>query len=205
MTRNSYPSIDPADNDTLAGTINFALVKALQATDDMLPAKVIAFKPGPPAYVQVQPMISLLTTINTQQSRAQLAEIPVLSMGGGGFVIYFSLKPGDFGWIKSNDRDISLFLQELQESPPNTVRMHSFSDAIFIPGILAQYLINPEDEGNMVMQSLDGTVKISLGPAKIKIAAPTVEIDGLIGVNMTTPLLNVVGNIAATGTITPGS
>lgn len=205
MSRNSYPSIDPALNDTLAGAVSFAISKSLQAIDDMLPAKVVAFKPGAPAYVQVQPMIKILTTTNTQISRAQLAEIPVLTMGGNGFVMYFSLKPGDLGYIKANDRDISLYLQYLAESPPNTDRMHSFSDAVFIPAVLTQYTINPEDTGNMILQSLDGTVKISLGTGKIKIAAPTVEIDGLTTVTMTTPLLHVFGNIAATGTITPGA
>lgn len=212
MSKNNQPSIDPANNDTLAGVFQFALVKWLQRTNDMLPAKVIAFKAGSPAYVQVQPMINTVGTSGLQTQQAQFPEIPVLSMGGGGFVMYFNLKPGDLGWIKANDRDISLYLQSLKASPPNTNRMHSFSDAIFIPGVLVQYVINPEDAGNMVLQSLDGTVKISLGAAKIKIAAPTVEIDGQaqvivnspVQVTMTTPLLLVNGNIAATGAITPG-
>lgn len=215
MSKNNQPSVDPANNDTLAGVFQFALIKWLQRTNDMLPAKVIAFKPASatsPALVQVQPMVNTVGTSGLQTQQAQFPEIPVLSMGGGGFIMYFNLKPGDLGWIKANDRDISLFMQSLQVSPPNTNRMHSFSDGIFIPGVLMQYLINPEDAGNMVLQSLDGTVKISLGNTKIKIAAPTVEIDGQaaiianspIQVTMTTPLLLVNGNIAATGTITPG-
>jgi hypothetical protein len=177
MTIN-YPSIDPADNDSLVGTINFVVNKILKDQDDMLPAKVIAVKDG---FVQVQPQIYLITTGGEQVSRAQFAKVPILSMGGGGFVLTFPVKAGDFGYIKANDRDISIFLQSLSESPPGTVRQHSFSDAVFIPNAFSGYSYDSE---NLVLQKLDGSVKIELSDNAIDITAPTVNINGSQQVNV---------------------
>jgi hypothetical protein len=177
MTIN-YPSIDPADNDSLVGTINFVVNKILKDQDDMLPAKVIAVKDG---FVQVQPQIYLITTGGEQVSRAQFAKVPILSLGGGGFVLTFPVKAGDFGYIKANDRDISIFLQSLSESPPGTVRQHSFSDAVFIPNAFSGYSY---DSDNLVLQKLDGSVKIELSDNAIDITAPTVNINGSQQVNV---------------------
>lgn len=215
--KNSNPSFNPANNGTLMGTIEFALNKNAQRTDDMLPAKVVGFD-RTTNRVSVQPLIAMVNTDNIIISRAQIASLPVIQIGGGGFVLSFNLVPGNLGWIKSNDRDISVFLQSYQQAAPGTNRTHSFSDAVFIPDVMMDYTISEEDAENAVLQSLDGSVKISLGIGKIKISAPIVEIDGatevnitaLTEMNVTAPLatwtgnFNVIGNITATGTITPG-
>jgi len=79
------------------------------------------------------------------------------------------------------------------------------------------YTVDAEDLGNAVIQSLDGAVKISIGADKIKIKAPTIEIQSdtanIIADNLnitssasvivTTPLFRVVGEINASGNITP--
>lgn len=194
--KNNIPSVDPANNDTLVGTFNFVLQKYLQTCDDMLPAKVIAVKPGSPTFVQVQPQILVLGTGGDQLPRAQIASIPVLSLGGGGFVMTFPVKPGDMGYIKANDRDISLFMQNFNANPPNTERMHSFSDAIFIPNTFTGYTADPD---NLVIQSLAGDVKISVGSDTIDIIAPNINIDGAdvvninssVEINVTAPDVNI--------------
>ena len=213
--KTNIPSIDPADNGTLSGTFKFVYSKFLETQDDMLPAKVIAYEPGPPGFVQVQPLIAILGTGGDRSSRAAIAKVPVLTLGAGGFVMTFPIKPGDFGWIKANDRDISLFLQTLTEAQPATLRKHSFSDAVFIPMTFDEY---QADENNLVIQKNDGTVKISLSDDTISIEAPKVNILGKtevnvtsnVEINITAPTVNVSGNllvdgnVAATGTITPG-
>jgi hypothetical protein len=216
--KNANPSLNPANNGTLAGALETAFNKVMQGVSDMLPAKVIKFD-RTANRVQVQPLIAIVTTDESTVSRAQLASLPVLQLGGGGFVLNFNLIPGDLGWIKANDRDISLFLNSYKESKPNSNRLHSFSDAVFIPDVMTGYTIAGEDADNAVLQSLDGTVKISLGIGKIKVSAPIVEIDGATnvainspavfmtvstGIAIDTPLLFVDGDIAASGTITPG-
>ncbi len=186
--RNNNPSINPADEGNLAGVLRFVFSKLIRNTDDMLPAQVIAVSEDQ-KNVQVQPLIAVLTTDGNQVSRAQVSSIPVFQIGAGGFILHFPIKAGDLGWIKANDRDISLFLNSYSERPPNTNRAHSFSDAIFIPQVMTDYEIADVDKDNVVLQSLDGSVKISFFPTAIRITAP-------LG-------LQVDGNITATGDITP--
>lgn len=204
MTIDNTPDIDPSNNDNLAGTIQFAFNKMMQNTNGMLPAQVIKYDRAMNR-VQVQLMIMVVTTGGAQLSRPQIASIPVLLLGGGGFFISPNLNPGDLGWVVANDRDISLFLQTYSETSPNTGRVKSFSDGLFIPSVMTGYTIDPLDDDNMVIQNLDGTVKISLGAAKITIAAPLVEIDGYNPIVIVPPggTLAVTGNITATGSITP--
>src|SRR4051812_35962375 len=119
MIQNAPPSRNPADNDTMAGTFRLVLDKFLQRTDDMLPGKVIAYDAAT-NLAQVQPLIIMVTTNNQQVKRAQIASVPVYQMGAGGLVLRFPVKTGDLGWIKANDRDISLFKRIKDFVSPNT-------------------------------------------------------------------------------------
>lgn len=195
MPVNANPSIDPANENTLAGILQFAFGKFLNNVDSMLPAKVIAYD-RTKNRVQVQILIMLVATDGTTISRAQIASLPVLVLGGGGFLMNFNLNPGDLGWVIANDRDISSFLQTYSESSPNTVRKHSFADGLFVPDVMTNYTIASEDANNMVIQNLDGSVKISLGTGKIKIAAPIIELSGDVVIDNT---MEVAGTLTANG------
>lgn len=168
--KNAKPSRDPANDDSIVGMLRQVLDKTAQNTDDMLPARVIAFN-RETNRVQVQPMIHVVTTNGENVPRAQIIDIPVVQIGGGGFVLLFPLKTGDFGLIKASDRDISLFLQSWQESPPNTFRKHSFSDAVFIPDVMRGWTLTGEDADRAVLQSLDGNTRISIGADDIILTA----------------------------------
>lgn len=170
------PSIDPANEGDLTGAFRHILGKFLQGVDDMLPAQVISYDRTTNRAV-VQPLVMLLTTENQTVQRPAVASVPVMQYGGGGFMVSAPIKAGDLGWIKANDRDISLFLQGYKNSAPNTVRKHSFSDAMFIPDVMHDYTIGGEDTDNLVIQSLDGSVKISVGTTSIKLVAQSVEIE----------------------------
>jgi hypothetical protein len=167
---NNPPSVDPANQDSLLGMIQSCYDKQLSATDDMLPARVIAFDRAANR-VQVQPLIRMVTTSGQSVSRAQIASLPVVQMGGGGMVMLFNLSPGDLGWIKANDRDVSLFLQSGGESNPNTYRKHKFEDAVFIPDVVRGWTLASEDAANAVLQTTDGSVRIALWPDRVKVTA----------------------------------
>ena len=200
------PDIDPANNESLAGTMQFAFYKMLQSVNGMLPAQVIAYDRSTNR-VQVQLLIAVVTTRGMQISRPQLASLPVLVLGGGGFMMNFNLEEGDLGWVLANDRDISIFLQSYEESAPNTARVKNFADGLFIPDIMKGYTIAPGDiaAGAAVLQSVDGTVKITLQTGKITISAPLVEIDNFNPTTITPAggIFQIVGAIQATGAITP--
>lgn len=223
LTSNNNPNLDPANNGSLPGAIQFAFSKMMQNTDNMLPAQVIAYD-RTTNRVQVQLLISLITSDNSIVPRPQIASIPVLVLGGGGYMLSFPLNPGDLGWVIANDRDISLFLQTYNQTPPNTYRVKNFSDGLFIPDVMRNYTINTEDQENAVLSNLDGTIRIALWPNQVKITSPITLIEGNLTVtgaidiqggltatggsgaypmNITGNVL-VTGNIGATGTITPG-
>ena len=101
-----------------------------------------------------------------------MANIPVYSAGGGDFNTNYPLKEGDTGWILACDRDISLYLQsEYEMAPPNTERLHSYSDAVFFPDIMDDYTINGADEGRAVFQHKSGATAVSIGIADIILRA----------------------------------
>ncbi len=178
-------SFDPSARDDLTGVLRYVLTKFLQGTDGMLPAQVIATDRKT---VSVQPLISMITTSNEIVQRSVIPSIPVQWPGGGGFVMSWPLRAGDFGWIKSNDRDISLFLQSLRRgspvsSPPNTARKWSFSDAVFIPDTMGNGVnIAGGDAANAVIQNLAGTVKIAWASDHIT-TTPNIGIGGAPNAN----------------------
>jgi hypothetical protein len=118
-----------------------------------------------------------------------------MALGGGGFVANFPLPAGSKGWIKAADRDISLYLQSGNAGAPNTKRMHTFSDGLFIPDVGSGFTVASEDTTNAVIQSLDGSVKVSLGSTTIELKATTVIVTGTLNVTE-----NLSWNTATTGT-----
>lgn len=196
MAENAQPSIDPADDGSMVGLFRMVLGKFLQGLDDMLPAKVIAFD-RQTNRAQVQPLIMMLTTEGTTVSRAQIASVPVFQIGGGGFILNFNLKPGDLGWIKATDRDMSLFLQGFKEAGPNTLRKHSFEDAVFFPDAMKGFTIAGEDEENVVLQTLDGSHRIAIWPDKVKVTSDTEIV-------LDAPMTTITGQLR-TGTAGGGS
>ena len=192
------PNIDPADNDTLAGVLRFAFSQLMRNVDGMLPARVLAYD-RTANRVQVELMIAMVSTSGAQVSRAQIANIPVINFGGGGYILNFPLTVGDLGFVIANDRDISLFLQSYSESPPNTMRVKSFSDAVFIPSVLANYDTSGQD-GNAVLQNLDGTVRISLSADAVTLSAGSNSIEvKTTGVTITSPTTTVTGELVVEG------
>lgn len=152
----SPPSRDPANDGKLIGVLKHAFQKFIQDVDDMLPAKVISYD-RVTNRAKVQPLIRMVSTTGEILSRAPVASVPVARFGGDNVVLSFNLSAGDLGWIKANDRDISNFKQTYAEASPNTRRKHTFSDAIFIPDMLASVVINPAHTSHALMQTKDGS------------------------------------------------
>lgn len=183
---NAPPSIDPADDDSLLGMANTILRKFLQRVDDCLPARVVSYD-RTTNRATVAPMVALLTTSGAQVPRAQVAAVPVFRFGGGGHVLSFNLKPGDLGWLKACDRDISMFLQSWGSGPPNTVRLHTFEDAMFFPDAMRNVEIQGEDDEAVTLQTLDGTHRVVLADDRISLVAGASRFD------LTAAGLNYVG------------
>lgn len=172
-----FPSKDPANESTLGGALQEVFRKMMQRADGMLPAQVIAYDRESNT-ATVRPIVAVLTTAGTSVPRAQVAKVPVLALGGGGFVINFPLQSGDLGWIEASDRDISLFMQGLSiDQPPNTLRLHSFEDGRFIPDVFRSFDASAVASDAMTIQSVDGAVRVEISPSRLLLVAPDVQID----------------------------
>ncbi|MCW8966275.1 MAG: Gp138 family membrane-puncturing spike protein, partial [Candidatus Pacearchaeota archaeon] len=192
------PSRSEANDDTLAGVFREILRKHSQGLDDMLPA-VVETHDRAANRVKVRPLIALVTTGKAVVSRASIPSVPVLRLGGGGFFVSFPLAAGDFGWVKATDRDISLFLQSLEEAKPNTKRMHSFEDAVFIPDVIRSYDIDAADSNSLVIQSTNGSTKFALKDGEITLKADVLKYEGDVDV---TGSVTATGDITSDGTVT---
>lgn len=174
------PNIDQSTDDSLAGKMKDTLARWLRdSVDDMLPARVISYDDNT-GFATVQPLVMMGTTDGSKVSRAAVANIKTLRMGAGGFFLRFPIKAGDLGWIKASDRDISLILQSSGgEDWPNTKRLHSFSDALFIPDTYKNWVIDGAHEDALVIQSLDGASCFAMGAdfIELKAAGQTMRLD----------------------------
>ena len=159
-TQDANPSRNTANDDDMAGMFFEVLNKFLANNiDDMLPAIVEQYDPISNR-ATVRPLIMRIGTDDSLTTRGALASIPVFQLGAGGFMINVKPKQGDIGWVKANDRDISLFLQSYDEAKPNTLRKHKFADAVFFPDVMRGYSV--DSENGFVIQSVDGEQKIAL-------------------------------------------
>lgn len=207
MADHAIPSRDPADDGSMLGMARAVLGKFLQSVDDMLPARVLSYDRATNR-ATVVPMVKVLTTANQQVGRAQIASVPVMQYGGDGAVLSFNLKPGDLGWIKANDRDISIVMQTYADNAPNTLRMHSFQDAIFIPDVMHDITINAEDATNAVLQTLDGLVRVALWPDRLKLSVGALHVTiGPSGIDVVGAVtfhdpVHALGTLAVDGTST---
>lgn len=188
---NSIPNINPANSGTLVGAFTTALRDTLKNSENALPAKIVSYDRDANR-ASVQPMIAMLRTDGVGVSRAQITNIPVYQIGGGGFILSFPLNQGDLGWIIACDRDISLFAQSYLEKVPNTMRLHDFGDSFFLPDPMTGYTISGEDDQNAVLQSLDGSVKISLSADSVKLQTP-------VNVTIESPQIDLIGNVSIDG------
>lgn len=156
----------------------------------------------------VKPMVSFVDANDRPVSRGVVNNVPVLAMGAGGYVINFPCKSGDLGWIVAADRDISAFLSSLIESAPALSRSHTFSDAMFIPDIFSKYSIAAEDDGAMVIQTVDSATRIAIdssgevritAPSQVKITTPKTVIsdDVVIGGNLEVAKNSTVAGMTA--------
>lgn len=164
------PNADSANNDSLAGGVDaFMSGWVRDNLDDMLPAVVVSYDPAKNR-AALQPLVMIGTTDGSKKPRARIENIPVFRYGAGGFFQRFPVKAGDFGWIKANDRDISLVLQRGgQQDWPNTKRRHNFSDAIFYPDTIKDWVVAGADLEAMTLQSLDGNSVVSIAQDAIEL------------------------------------
>ncbi len=196
------------ENDKSLKDFKRALTDYMRLTlDKMLPCIVTEVSQDR-TRVSVLPVIRTKLATGDFVSKAEIPNLTVASFGAGGIVSSFPIKVGNTGWIETSDRDISLFLASLEESDSNTERKHSFSDSRFIPDIFKGFSIAAEDDDAMVIQTLDGGVKIAIDDSQVRIVNGLSRFEVNDGtINMTAPNgINMNGAVInGEGVITDGT
>lgn len=130
--------------------------------------------------VSVRPLIKIVAKDGKAYDRDIIEGVPMFTAGAGDKFVSFPVAVGNLGWLDASDRDISLFIQSYEISEPPTSRMHSFSDARFIPDIMTNITVATEDSAAIVIQNRGGTVKIALDDSEIRIKnnAVSLVVDG---------------------------
>lgn len=180
----TIPDYNPADANTLAGLNNMLQNKISMGIECAIPGIVQSYDRVTNRAI-VKPAITGVASQGQKVSKEPLINIPVFCMCGGGIVMSFPIKPGDTGWLVANDRNISIFKQNLEESAPNDYRKHSLIDAFFLPDKINDINFSQADDGALIIQTLTGTTKITLKEGVITLTSPNVIINGDTTINGT--------------------
>lgn len=112
--------------------------------------------------VDVQP-ITRYPDEDTFQTKPQVLAVPVCTLYGGGFIIRPVYAAGDIGVVVYLDRDSDAVIAGGAEADPNTERLHSGDDAIFIGGIrTGSNTISGLPAGSLCLGTPDGSVYVSI-------------------------------------------
>lgn len=145
---------------------------------------------------RVQPMIKTVYA-NGYEEVPQPITVEVARMCAGGFVIDFPIKAGDTGWFISSDRDVTEIKMTGEIGTPSSAELHSFKRGFWIPDTWGEQEIT--DDNCLVIQSVDGLQKITVGNGNISIIAPTVTVKGETTIDGNT---TITGNLVVDGTTT---
>lgn len=186
----------PTDSNTDFEVVAFMIAQKLALLEIMIPVQVIAVHAGqgsPPAAptVDVQLLVSQLDGAGNVSSSGQVSGLSCLRLQGGPWAIIVDPAVNDFGFIIGASRDTSNVVGSPGINPPGSLRKYSYSDAVYIGGILnavpAAYIWLKSD-GTLKLVTKDGVVVQSDGSGNLSI----------------TGNVNVTGSITATGEITRG-
>lgn len=116
----------------------FVIRQRMAELQTALPVKVIAVKPndGHTGFVDVQPLVQQISADSTVVDHGIIYNVPYFRLQGGINGIIIDPAVGDIGLCDFCSRDISAVKNSKQIAPPASRRIHSFSDAIYIGGLL---------------------------------------------------------------------
>ncbi|HDL7179810.1 TPA: phage baseplate protein [Yersinia enterocolitica] len=180
------------DSDAFASSFN----KLLNSNYFIRLATVTAVRgTAPNLVVDVLPLVAEVRSSDRTIIRgSQIYNIPVWRLQRGESAILMDPVAGDIGLIAVSDVDISVARSARKESVPGSLRNHSQSDAIYFGGVL-------NGQPTQFIEFADGAINIT-SPNPVNITCSKANITAPDGVEMTTPLLHVTGNITADGNIT---
>lgn len=134
------------------------------------------------------------------QSCPPILAVPIAPIMGGSFVFRPWYKPGDIGVVVYLDRDSDNAISDGGEAEPNTERLHSGDDAIFLGGIASgSKKVSGLPQEAICLSTEGAGVYIAVKQNEIEIKG-NIKITGDIEVNGNAKVsgdLNVTGHLTA--------
>lgn len=136
-----------------------------------------------------------------------LVDVPIIYPSGGGFTLTFPIAPGDEALVVFASRCIDSWWQLGGVQVQAELRMHSLSDGFAIVGPRSQpRVLTPAADGTAVeLRSDDQSSRVRIEPSgKIKVNSlgSDVEVTAAGAIKLTAPSVQIVGNVAITGSLT---
>lgn len=177
-------------------SIRSAINGSLKGVWTALPCIIVSFDKAAmtcTAQPAIQGVVTNQDRTKTLTDLPLLVDVPVQYPQGGGCVMTFPIAPGDECLVIFSSRHIDSWWDSGGVQPPMSPRMHDLSDGMAIVGFFSRPRVPAGVSSSRAeLRDMAGTTAVGLDPATkiVTIVAPG-------GVQMTTPLLKVSGDVVA--------
>lgn len=181
--------------------INLALVVDVKPSDDDEDDVVLS----------VKPLVEGFSGGGDLIPNSLIHGVPVWRLQRGASAVIMTPVVGDIGLIAMCDRDITSVKKTQQAALPGSNRTHSYSDAIYLGGVLngkpSQYVKFSNDGIDIVsplVVQVNGNTVVINADAKISLNSPIIEANGQLtqGAGSYAGNATFGGNITASGEVT---
>jgi hypothetical protein len=169
----------------------------------------------PPAIgsVDVLPLVNMINGIGEKTEHGTIYNVPFFRLQGGVGAVIMEPVVDDIGLMLVCDRDISNVKANKAQANPGSYRMFDLADGLYLGGFLngvpERYIRYKGSD--LFVQGFENVTAEAV--TKIKLTAPTVEIDAATAVNITSatavnitsPTVTIDGALNVTGEVTAKS
>lgn len=188
----------------------FVIGKALSKMQTSTLVRVVACTNSggvsPVGFVDVVPMVHQVDAQGVPTVHTTIFNVPYMRMQGGANAIIIDPQVGDIGIACFASRDLSKVKNTKQPNPPGSLRGYSFSDALYVGGMLNG---TPTQFVRFSASGIEITspTAVTINAPTATVNAPTVNVnatDVTVTATQTTinaPQNNIVGNTNITGNL----
>lgn len=139
---------------SLTDTLEFVLEQAFKEIYTQMPGIIEAYDPET-RRCKVRGAMRIVRSGGVKVARSPLVNVPVIFPCGGGYTMYFPLKPGDIVWIEFSMRGLTEFKKTFDEADPTMSSLMDERDAVVNLGF-GTLTMTPADEDGVSIQDKEG-------------------------------------------------
>ncbi len=218
------------DNWSMASMVSFSIQQALSRLQTSMPVKIMAVvnagEVSPVGLVDILPLVNQIDNQGNSVEHTTIYNVPYFRTQGGANAVIIDPQVGDIGIACFASRDISKIKKTKKQGNPGSLRQFSFSDALYIGGILngtpTQYvqfnstgikihspnLVNldsPDVQINCQTLEVNATTSMNIATPALTLSGQTVDITASTSMTVTTPIFQINGQTVLNGSLTQGA